>query len=220
MIISPTEPAKLRAIATDVSTRLESRYGSDITFRSRGRWVGIQRKELKDLIQSVNDGRLGQNLMQMADLDVGVLLVEGEPRFTLEGELTNHAFGRGLTQAQWRGVLWSAQSRGLWVDRTRNLDETIEWVQQFEAWCSKDRHVSLIKREPVLSPWGAPGNKEFARHILMGLPGVGVELADRIVAKFGGIPWRWECTKEELMEVEGLGKKKAEKIMGIFGSEG
>jgi len=217
VICSPTEPPKLRAIATHVTTRLESRFGSDLTFRSRDRWVGIQRKELKDLIASVNDGRLGQNLMQMNDLDVAVLLIEGEAKFTLEGELVNHAYGRGLTRAQYRGVLWSAQSRGIWVCHTKNLDETVEWVQQFEAWCSKDRHTSLIKREPVLSPWGKPGNAEYARHLLMGLPGVGVELADRILAKFGSLPWQWTCTMDELMQVEGLGKVKAKKIMEVFG---
>jgi len=51
----------------------------------------------------------------------------------------------------------------------------------------------------------------------MGLPGVGVELADRILKEFGSIPWQWTCTMEELMKVEGLGKVKAKKIMEIFG---
>jgi len=69
----------------------------------------------------------------------------------------------------------------------------------------------------VLSPWGKPGNAEYARHLLMGLPGVGVELADRILKEFGNIPWQWTCTMEDLMRVPGMGKVKAKKIMEVFG---
>jgi len=53
--------------------------------------------------------------------------------------------------------------------------------------------------------------------MLMGLPGVGVEVANRVLEKFGRVPWEWSCTKEELMEVPGVGKKTAERLLGAFG---
>lgn len=218
MMVAPTEPPALRAIATKVTMYPEA-FGCDVMWRSRGRWVGVQRKEMADLIASVSDGRLGQQVAQMQPLieqgGVCVVVVEGEPRWTLEGEMIG-GWGRGLTEAQWRGVLWSVQSRGVWVDRTRDLTATIEWIGSFKAWCAKDRHGSLNKRTGPVNMWGKPTNADFQRHMLMGLPGVGAELADRLIAKYG-MPLRWTVTREELMQVEGVGAKKADAMLKALG---
>ncbi len=212
MIIAPTEPPKLRAIATRVNLWPET-LGADIAWISNRRKIGVQRKELKDLIASIGDGRLGQQLQMMAGLDIAVLLIEGTPKFSMDGELLNGSgFGQAFTRDQYNGVMWSAQLQGIWVCHTGNLDETIAWLGRFKLWCSKDRHTSLIKREKVVGGWGEPGNEDFARHILMGFPGVGVEVATRIVKRFGGAPLGWTVTMEEMMEVEGLGKKKVERL--------
>jgi len=219
VIVASTEPPRLKAIATDVHNTYEAKFGSDITFRSRGLWVGVQRKELKDLVSSVADGRLGENLAKMKLLDVAVLLIEGVPKFSLEGEMLGPAgaYGRGFTEAAYHGVLWTVQSQGIWVSHTKSLDETIEYVQMLERWCGKERHTSLMRRPGPVNSWGTASNEDFARHMLMGLPGVGVEVANRVLVKFGRVPWEWSCTKEELMEVPGVGKKTAERLLGAFG---
>lgn len=214
MIVAPTEPPALRAIGR-VGTMGETRFGADVVWRSRGRWVGVQRKELRDLVSSVADGRLGQQLAMMAALDVAVLLIEGQPRFTLDGEMTGQ-WGRGMTLKQYRGVQWTAMARGVWVCGTKDLEDTIAWIGDFKAWCAKDRHMSLMKRDGPYNSWGTPGNDDFARHLLMGLPGVGSEIATRIVEKFGGVPWKWDVTREELLAVEGLGAKKVDRLMAAL----
>ena len=50
----------------------------------------------------------------------------------------------------------------------------------------------------------------------MGIPGVGAELADRIVKRFG-VPFQWKISQEDLETVEGIGKKKAQKIWAAIG---
>lgn len=217
MIVAPTEPEMLRRMATTVGTWGETRFGADVVWRVHGRWIGVQRKEVADLIASVQDGRLGQNLSMMRGLDIGVLLVEGAPKFTVEGEMLAGGYGRGLTKAQWRGVLWSAAHEGLWVDHTASVRDTCEWVGQFHAWTAKDKHGGLLKRNGPIVAWGKPGNDDFAKHLLMGLPGVGPEMAGRIVERFGGVPWKWTVSREELLTVEGIGPKTADRIMGVFG---
>ena len=63
-----------------------------------------------------------------------------------------------------------------------------------------------------MSMWGTPSNEDYQRHLVMGLPGVGPELADRIVKKFRGVPWIWTINYEDLINVEGIGPKKARAI--------
>ena len=63
--------------------------------------------------------------------------------------------------------------------------------------------------------WGTPDSRDFQVHLLTGFPGVGPELAERIIDHFGGVPWTWKITVEELQQVAGIGKRKAEQIMGL-----
>lgn len=219
-MVSSTEPAKLRTLGTN--TTIPERYGVDflwsVTRDGRGHWCGVQRKELTDLIASVQDGRLGKELAQMQQLAVAALIVEGQAKFTLEGELLNSkGFGQTWTRSQFRGVLWSVMNQGIWVDRTDSVEETAVVVQMLERWTRKDKHNSLMRRDAVQGMWGKPGSDDYARHLLMGLPGVGVELASRIVQKFGGVPWAWTVDRDALMEVEGVGAKKADQMMAALG---
>jgi len=56
----------------------------------------------------------------------------------------------------------------------------------------------------------------LAQHILQGFPGVGPELAGRMVDHFEGVPLTWTHAIDELMEVEGVGKKKAEGMVNAL----
>jgi ERCC4-type nuclease len=82
-----------------------------------------------------------------------------------------------------------------------------------EAWAKKDKHTSLKSRPGAgKSSWGSTSEKHLAQHILQGFPGVGGELAGRIVDKFEGVPLTWTVGLDELMGVEGIGKKKADNM--------
>lgn len=215
MLISPTEPAALHGLGT--VSWLPEKYGADVMMSVNGQWVGVQRKELSDLVGSVQDGRLGQQIAQMQTLKQGVLLVEGRPKWTFEGELMlPRMSGSGFTKQQYNSVLWSVRDRGVWVDFTEDVAGTKEWCVAFDVWVRKHKHTSLDKRPGPKSVWGRPGNEDFARHLVMGIPGVGAELAQRIVQQFG-VPFQWKITVEDLMTIEGIGKKKAQTIWAAIG---
>lgn len=211
MLISSTEPPSLRALGR-VSTFPEA-HGVDIWFIANKCKVGIQRKEVKDLIASLEDGRLAKEIMQMTNLDYRILIVEGELRFTNDGVLLGRDYGTRWTHAQLMGALWSVQSKGLWVLWTKNLSDTIGYVKLLEKWFSKSRHDSLERRTGPTSIWGTtPTSEEYGSYVLQSLPGVGPEIARRIY-KMYGLPFNWTITKEDLMKVEGIGKKKAEAMI-------
>lgn len=214
MLVSPAEPEKLRAVGT-VSSRPE-KFGADFLFFAHKQWVGIQRKEISDLIASLADGRLAREVAQMQSLDQRVLIVEGSVRFTNDGEMMDRPFGQKLTKKQWKGLLWSVRAKDIWVDYTDDADDTISWLQWFEQWFKRDKHSSLDRRPGPVSLWGNPTNEDYQRHLVMGLPGVGPELADRIVKAFG-VPFGWCISYEDLLTVDGIGAKKAKSIWEAIG---
>lgn len=210
MFVSPAEPAKLRE-GRKVSTLCEER-GADFLFTAKGQWVGVQRKEVQDFLASVADGRLQKELAQLQQCHHRILIIEGKVLWTTSGEMLGNGYGRTWTRKQWRAVLWGVRSRGIWVEFTDDISDTIITLDWLQGWFSKDSHSSLDRRPGPVSLWGTPSNEDYQRHLVMGLPGVGPELADRIVRTFNGVPFGWRIEEGDLERVQGIGKKKAKTI--------
>lgn len=210
MLIAPTEPPALRAIG-QVSMRTE-RLGVDIAWVVQSDWWGVQRKEVADFIASMYDGRLSREIAMMKACKQAVLLVEGRLTFTTDGVLLNSGYQKPITRKQIDGFLWSVRSQGIWVDYTTNLQDTIAYVGRLETWTRKEKHTGLVSRPGPTTSWGVADDRDFAIHLLMGLPGVGKELAERILNHFGRLPWVWDVDEIALTEVEGIGAKTASRI--------
>lgn len=215
MLVSPTEPLPIRALGRVHS--LPERRGVDIMFAAAGRWVGVQRKEIRDLVASVRDGRLHREVQQMCTsltsrtLGVAVLVVEGRFTWTCDGEWVEQ--GYRWTRRQHRGLLWSVRSKGIWVETTTSVADTADLCRDLEVWARKDRHSSLDHRPGPVGLWGKATTREYASHVLQGFDGVGPELAGRILDHFGRLPIGWLVTAADLEEVQGIGKRKAKKLI-------
>lgn len=191
-------------------------YGCDVWWvDERGQMGGVQRKEVKDLVASMNDGRLGKETLMMEPLTYKMLVVEGKMRWTRDGELVDG--WAKVTRQQLRAFLWTVRSRGVWVEWTDDTKDTAQVVRWFQSWCAKEKHNSLTSRPgPRGDMWGRVTSKDYAKHLLTSLPGVGPGLAERILSHFGGVPLRWDTDVIGLMEVDGIGKKKAEMLMKVL----
>lgn len=211
MLVSPTEPLPIRALGRIHS--LPEKRGVDVLFAAGKQWVGIQRKEIHDLVASVRDGRLHREVQQMAcgTLGIAVLVVEGRFTWTVDGEWIEP--GYRWTRRQHRGLVWSIRSRGIWVETTVNAEETADFCRDLETWAKKDRHSSLDHRPGPVGMWGKATTREYASHVLQGFDGVGPELAGRILDHFGRLPIGWLITAADLEEIQGIGKVKAKKLI-------
>lgn len=214
MLISPTEPLPIRALGRVHS--LPEKRGVDVLFAAGKQWVGVQRKEIHDLVASVYDGRLQREVQQIAcaDLGIAVLVVEGRFVWTSDGEWMEP--GYRWTRRQLRGLLWSIRARGIWVESTSNTEETADLCRDLETWARKDRHHSLDHRPGPVGMWGKATTREYATHLLQGFDGVGPELAGRIIDHFGRLPIGWLVTAADLEEIHGIGKVKAKKLIGAL----
>ena len=187
---------------------IPEQYGADFMWVSLVGTVGVQRKEIKDLVSSLRDGRLGKELGQMQSLDLAVLIIEGRPQWSRDGFLLDV---RSFTMEQMNGVLFSVQAQGVWCLQTTDHQSTVQMLRSLEKWLSKDRHGQLRNRPKVAGEWGTANNREWGIHFLQGFPSIGTDVAGRIYDHFGGVPIIWAVTEDELQDVKGVGKGRAEK---------
>lgn len=180
--------------------------------------IGVQRKQFPaDLLSSLADGRLYGQLPSLTDLDLSLLVIEGHGRWTEDGELIADKYHQ-FTIKQLHGLLFSIMFEfgvpSIWV---ADMKDTADVLMNLEAWAKKAKHTSLKSRPgPDKSSWGSTSEKHLAAHVVQGFPGVGQELAGRIVDKFEGVPLAWTVEIGEMMTVEGIGEKKASMMYGAL----
>src|SRR5688572_29969153 len=119
-MVSAAEPKSLQGLGT--YSPLPEQYGCDFLIPCPVGMVGVQRKEIHDLIASRGDGRLVRELAQMKQLDIAVLLVEGRLKWTSDGKLLSSR--TSWTRPQHLGLLFSVQSSGIWVNSATDIQDT------------------------------------------------------------------------------------------------
>jgi ERCC4-type nuclease len=221
MFISAAEPAWLKdklATAFDLqsSNLITESRGVDVAWRGGGGWWGIQRKAVDDLVASIGD-RLTREVAQMTATDGVVMphmIVEGQVRFTADGELIRDGWGQRMTRRQWRGLMWSMQAAGVSITHTATKGDTAQAIIDMYAWSQKERHATLRARAGApKSDWGTRDSKAWARWILQGFDGIGPEVADAIIDACGGLPLQWTVTADELLKIKGIGKTRAGRLI-------
>lgn len=223
MLVSPTEYHVLRLAPSDwESSSLPEKYGADYMFASEGQGlVGVQRKEIKDLVASVHDNRLSREVAQLTDgrLQLAVLIIEGQIQWTNTGQSLSH---RGeWTRAMQVGLELSLQQKGIWIMYSSSLLDTIESLSLLKKWCQKTEHRLLETRNKTRRDgvFGTVTRRESNDlHFLQGLEGISVTRAKAILNHFNRLPLRWACTVEDMSEVPGIGKGTAAKIIEAFGT--
>lgn len=216
MLVSPTEPFPIKQLGT--ISILPEKLGADILIIANKMRTGVQRKKFpEDFIASLADGRLYQQVEQMKQLDRALLIIEGFGSWTTDDMLVDSRLN--FSRQQMYALFFSITFEfGLQIFQVRDINETIRMLNTLDTWAQKDRHNSLKSRPGVpKDAWGRRENPQYQAWIIQSFPGVGPELAARIVEHFGRAPIRWEVSEEELRAVPGVGKGKARKMMEALG---
>lgn len=221
MFVSPTEPKPLREIG--ITAQLPEDYGVDFLFHSKLGTVGVQRKVFpSDFLSSMKDDRLNKEFLQMKALDVAILLLEGRQQWTTDGELYG-AYGNSRrsyiwTRTQHRNYIASVQMRGILVQESDSIDDTISYLRGLQLWADKDDHTSLDRRAAVKGDmFYTPDNADYLKWIYQTFPGVGPKSSAILYSRLGNI-FRLKVTAEDIAGLPGFGKARANKIMEIFGN--
>lgn len=214
MFVSAAEPKSLQGLGT--YSALPEKFGADFLIACPIGMVGVQRKEVHDLISSRADGRLARELAQMKALDIAVLLVEGRLRWTTDGVLSTSR--SKWTRAQHLGLLFSIQSTGVWVNSAESVLESREYLSHLERWMMKETHAGIMTRPKPQTIWGSKSDRDWGIHVLQSFDGIGPGVAGAIFDLYG-CPLRWTITKKDLEKVPGVGKKRADKMWHTLNGE-
>jgi ERCC4-type nuclease len=160
----------------------------------------VERKTLKDFTISIIDGRLFKQMIRLAgSKSEGVLILEGTAIDIAD---------LGMTREAMQGALITVSLiLGIPVLRSKDPSETAKLIV-FIA-----RQIESMARGGVQRHGYRPKTKRRRQlYILQGLPGVGPERAERLLARFGSIEAAVSASSSELQSVAGIGKSIADKI--------
>lgn len=207
MLISPAEPEHLRMLGH--SSWIPETFGADFLFTSDNGVFAVQRKTIHDLLASIIDGRLQREIPLLHTADAWLLMIEGHPTWTSDGNMLQERW----TRKQWDGLLLSLVLAHV-PSIIKQGDEVPIWLRGVDEWWKKG-HTSLTVRpkDDILSA------RDFAVHLLQSFDGIGPKTAGEIFDHFGRVPLRWTVTSKELQQVKGIGARRAKMMFRALGEE-
>jgi ERCC4-type nuclease len=210
MLISPTERPPFPSLGTVSS--VPEKFGVDFLMYSPVfGTVGVQRKEINDLVASLSDGRVSREIIDMKGLDVGIWLIEGTPMWSGEGQLMSARVE--FTKTSFAGVMLSLMSQGYWTVTTISTQESMSWLSTCEKWMAKTSHKGFTSRP---NPPSTSNLTDQRIWVLQGFKGLGHDRARDIVGHYRGLPFRFR-DGVDLRQVAGIGDKTAAQIEKVIG---
>ena len=160
----------------------------------------VERKTANDFLESIKDGRLFSQMMDMRkNYQVPILIIEGE------------LFTGGFHENSIYGALASIiGDYRISVIFTRDAQETaklIEFLVKREY--SPKEEIAIRKEKRAMS------DEERQRYIVESLPNVSAKLSHRLLEHFGSVRNVINAEVGELMQVKGIGRKIAEDIYEV-----
>ena len=160
----------------------------------------VERKTLKDFAISIIDGRLFKQMIRLVNSNSkAVLIMEGTASDTAE---------LGMTREAIQGALITVSLvLGVPVLRSKDPSETAKLMVYIA------RQIESMAGGGVQRHGYRPKNiRKRQLYILQGLPGVGPERAQRLLARFGSVESAISASSSELQSVDGIGESIADKI--------
>lgn len=169
--------------------------------------IAIERKKISDLVRSVFDGRLFDQVRRLSEVyEKIVILVQGSP-----GDI------RMLTD-KWTSVYGSIAriilEGNVSIVFAEN-EEDAAYIIHSIAQKAQDSYgrIPVIHKKPRLG-----SIEEWQLYIVQSLPHIGPKLARRLLKRFGSVIGVFNASALELSRIEGLSEWKAQEIVRILRS--
>ena len=186
--------------------------------------IGVERKVIGDLIQSISSGRLsGHQLPGLLEAYHKIyLIVEGmwkgnRKDGTIEvfrhGKFKSLGSSKFTSKRVWGYLTTLNATTGISVYITTDMVETALVIQELQHWWGQKwekhkAHVMMNKLNPP-SAYLRPGRPSLLRRIGIELPGVGYERIEAVEKAFKTVHQLFEATEEQWRNVDGIGKMTA-----------
>ncbi len=165
--------------------------------------VGVEMKKVPDFVASLIDGRLLEQVRGLKkNFEKAVLIIEGEEDIYSVRKVHPNAI---------RGMLASiVLDFGVPVLYTKNPRDTASLLAVMaKREQDKGRDFSYHEKKPHSS-------QEQMEFTVSSFPGIGPQMAKKLLGSFGSIRNLVNASKEGLQEIEGIGEKTAERLVKMF----
>lgn len=166
--------------------------------------VGIERKTITDLLNSIIDKRLiNQLILLKENFDIPLLIIEGEENIYKIRDFHPNTI-RGM-------LLTVAVDFQIPIINSRSIKDTCQILLLLAKRLEKPRKpFSLLDRKKPLSI------KEQQLYIIESLPGIGPTLAKSLLIEFKSIKNIINGSEEDFKKINKIGEKKAKKVYGLI----
>lgn len=199
-IVDSLEPQDIRTKLLELGWIQKRLYSADYFFwTSNYKKVGIERKAVSDLLNSLGERLSNQMYKQLEHFDFNILLIEGSWKTVYSNVVTI----QGMQFYQW-STIWNFlrtwQDRGMTIELTTSAGHTIKRLNELYAYYQRDVHAGGLKRNTIS---GDP------RLLALQCGGIGPKLGLGLIKKFGSLKAIANANVEEFEQVEKIGKTKA-----------
>ena len=166
--------------------------------------VAIEYKKGEDLLSSIIDGRLFEQLGSITNAyQIPILLIEGFPSGGIHPEAIAGALSSFMIDF------------GVSIIQTQSSEETAAILKRIamREQKTKKRPALIRKAMRISNP------KENSVQVISSFPGINRTLASRMLEEFSSIKGIVNSSIEELKDIEGLGPKKSKKFIDLVNQE-
>jgi ERCC4-type nuclease len=208
--VDAREPDQIRSKLLELGWYQEQMYTADYAFFTINyKKVGVERKTVSDLCQSIGD-RLSSQFMKMLEhYDVTVLIIEGHWGKAYSDKISTPQGYEFWTWTQVWNYLRTWQDRGLTLELTVNEGHTIKRLNELYAYYMKNAHTGGITRAMVSD----------SRILALQCGGIGEKLGKALLEKFGSLKNIANAGVQDFLTVEKIGDKKATALWNHFNKD-
>lgn len=203
-IADSNEPGEIRMKLLETGWEQQKLWSGDYKFFTHDFLkVGITRKTVGDLLNSIGEV-FSKQLEEMIDYyDIKVILIEGSWKWVFGNMLTSRGIEYFARDMVW-DYLHRWMAKGFILELTTNEGDTIHRLNRLYALYQKSYSLSANTRK-------------FADDRILALPsGVRGATGMRVLETFGSLRAVANASREELLQIEKIGDKKAELILNHF----
>ena len=219
IIITTNEPKSIKELFID---RVEIPMGFDMKLLTKSGTVGIERKKIPgDLIASIEDGRLGKEILAMREeCSVIIVLYHGVMTYNKYGQVrqgkrtSNRWTNKGMRNL--RRTLEFVE--GCYIEYARTNEDLVKTVNELQTYLDQDNHLATKGRLPIRRDWLVPTRQERVRYFYSGLPRVAAIGAKKLELRFPNPMDLYQASVKDIMSVQGFAKKSAMDIYNFLRS--
>lgn len=169
--------------------------------------TAVERKSVRDFVSSLYDGRLFKQVAELSrTYSNHVLIVEGDP-----AEIVNIAYNIKSYYGALSSIILDFGTRTVFTPSPRETALALEAMARRLLKTKGEKWFTMYQSRPK-------GNtiSEQQMNIVLSLPGIGPNLARRLLYRFQTVRKVMTATSAQLASVEGIGNSRAEKIVRVL----